>query len=55
MTVGRLSAEMSSAELSDWIAYYELEAEDRSKREVAARAARAHDKAKALPKRGRLS
>ncbi len=48
MTVARLGAEMTSAELSEWRAFYRVEAEDqmRAMSEVKAKAGVAKSKAK---------
>lgn len=40
MTVGELNAQMSSAEFTDWMAFYALEAQDRERAEAKAKAKR---------------
>jgi hypothetical protein len=37
MTVGRMLSEMTSAELSEWMALYRIESEERDERQTAQR------------------
>ncbi len=52
MTVGELLARASSKELAEWQCYFRLEAEERRKAELRARAGSGRGAAKAQPPRG---